>query len=59
MNGHDMTGNLLGFFLKGDLNLIGLFQTLFDSVVWHAIDTQRCPVSTPDKLGHILRLDKI
>jgi hypothetical protein len=27
---HDMTGNLLGSFLEGDLDSIGLFQTLFD-----------------------------
>ncbi len=54
-----MTGNLLGSFLKGDLDSIGLFQTLFDLLVWHAIGTQRCPASIPVKLGRILRFDKI
>ncbi len=54
-----MTGNLLGSLLEGDLDLIGLFQTLFDEFVWHAIGTQRHPSSIPVKLGHILRLDKI
>ncbi len=28
--GRDMTSNLLGSFLKGDLDSIGLFQSLFD-----------------------------
>jgi hypothetical protein len=54
-----MTGNLLGSFFKEDLDLIGLFQTLFDQVVWRAIGTQRHPASIPVKLGRILCLDKI
>ncbi len=57
--GHDMTGNILGTFLKGDFDSIGLFQTLFDQVVWHTIGTQRRPASVPVKLEHILHLDKI
>ncbi len=54
-----MTGNLLGSFLERDLDSIGLFQTLFDQFVWHAIGTQRCPLSIPVELGRILRLDEI
>jgi hypothetical protein len=54
-----MTGNLLGSFLERDLDLIGLFQTLFDQFVWHAIGTQGRPLSIPVELGRILRLDKI
>jgi hypothetical protein len=54
-----MTGNLLGSFLERDLDLIGLFQTLFDQFVWHAIGTQRRPSSIPVELGRILPLDKI
>jgi hypothetical protein len=52
-----MTGNLLGYFLEGDLDSIGLFQFLFDKIVWLAIGTQRHPASIPVKLGPILRLD--
>ncbi len=48
-----------GSFLEGDLDLIGLFQTLFDSFVWHAISNQRRPLSIPVELGHILCLEKI
>jgi hypothetical protein len=54
-----MTGNLLGSFLEGDLDSIGLFQTVFNQVVWCAIGTQRRPGSAPVKLGHVLHLDKI
>jgi hypothetical protein len=54
-----MTGNLLDSFLEGDLDSIGLFLTLLDQIVWHAIGTQRRQASKPVKLGHILRLDKI
>jgi hypothetical protein len=54
-----MTGNLLGSFLERDLDSIGLFQTLFDQFVWHAIGTQQRPSSIPVELGRILRLDKI
>ncbi len=54
-----MTGNLLGSFLERDLDSIGLFQTLFDQFVWHAIGTQRCPSSIPVKLGRVLCLNKI
>ncbi len=46
-----MTGNLLGSFLEGDLDSIGLFETFFDQLVWHAIGTQTRPASTPIKLG--------
>jgi hypothetical protein len=54
-----MTGNLLGSLLKGDLDLIGLFQTLLDQFVWHAIGTQRHPSSVPVELGRVLHLDEI
>jgi hypothetical protein len=54
-----MTGNLLGSLLEGDLDSIGLFQTLLDQFVWHAIGTQQRPSSVPVELGRILRLDEI
>ncbi len=54
-----MTGNLLGSLLKGDLDLIGLFLTLLDQFVWHAISTQRRLLSVPVKLGRVLCIDKI
>jgi hypothetical protein len=54
-----MTGNLLGSLLKEDFDLIGLFQTLLDQFVWHAIGTQQRPSSVPVELGRVLRLDKI
>jgi hypothetical protein len=54
-----MTGNLLGSLLKGDFDLIGLFQTLLDQFVWHAIGTQRCPSSVPVELGPVLCLEEI
>ncbi len=50
---------VFGVLLKGDLDLIGLLQTLPDQLVWRAIGTQRRPVSIPVKLGRILCLDKI
>ncbi len=37
--------NLLGSFLEGNLDTIGLFQTLFNQIVWCAIGTQRHPKS--------------
>ncbi len=54
-----MTCNLLSSFLKGNLDTIGLFQAIFDQIVWHAIGTQRHPASIPVELGGILRLDQI
>ncbi len=54
-----MTSNLLGSLLEGDLDSVGLFQTLLDQFVWHAISTQRHPSSVSVELGRILRLDKI
>ncbi len=59
-----MSGNLLGIqvfgvLLEGDLDLIRLFQTLLDLLVWRAIGTQRCPASITVKLEHILCLSKI
>jgi hypothetical protein len=57
--GGAMAYNLLSSFLVGDLGLTRLFQTFFNQIVWHAISTQRCPVSIPVKLGSILGLDKI
>jgi hypothetical protein len=54
-----MTGNFLGSFLERDLDLIGLFQTLFHQFVWHAIGTQQRSLSIPVELGRILCLDKI
>jgi hypothetical protein len=54
-----MTGNLLGSLLEGDLDSIGLFQTLLDQFVWHAIGTQQRPSSVPVELRRVLRLDKI
>ena len=54
-----MTGNLLGSLLEGDLDLIGLFQTLLNQFVWHAIGTQQRPSSVLVELGRVLHLDKI
>jgi hypothetical protein len=54
-----MTSNLFGSFLERDLDSIGLFQTLFDQFVWHAIGTQQRPLCIPVELGRILRLDEI
>ncbi len=54
-----MTSNLLGSLLKGDLDSIGLFQTLINQFVWHAIGTQRRLSSVPVELGRVLRLDEI
>ncbi len=54
-----MTCNLLGSFLKENFDMIRLFQTLFDQVVWRVIGTKRRPASIPFKLGRILHLDKI
>jgi hypothetical protein len=54
-----MTGNLLGSLLEGDLDSIGLFQTLLDQFVWHAIGTQQRPSSVPVEPGRVLRLDEI
>jgi hypothetical protein len=57
--GRNMTGNLLGSLLEGDLDSIGLFQTLLDQFVWHAIGTQQRPSSVPVELGRVLRLGEI
>jgi hypothetical protein len=54
-----MTGNLLGSLLEVDLYSIGLFQTLLDQFVWHAIVTQRRPSSVSVELGCVLCLDEI
>jgi hypothetical protein len=54
-----MTGNLLGSFLERDLDSIGLFQTLFDQFVWHAIGTQQRLSSILVELGRILCLEEI
>jgi hypothetical protein len=54
-----MTYNLLSSFVEGNLDMIGLFQAFFDRIVWRAIGTQRCPLSIPVELGHILHLDQI
>jgi hypothetical protein len=54
-----MSCDILGPFLKGDLDWISLFHAFFDQLVWHAIGTQRSLGSVLVKLGCLLCLNKI
>ncbi len=58
-SGATKTCNFLSSFLKGNLDMIGLFQAFFDQIVWHAIGIQRHPASVQVKLAYILHLNWI
>ena len=57
--GRNVSCNILYSFLEGDFDTVRLFHAFFDQLVWHAIGTQRSPVSVPVKLGCLLIHDEI
>ena len=56
---YNLPGVILPIDGEGNLHVIGLFKTLFDHFVWHAINIQTNPFVTPVELGTGLHLEDI